>query len=73
MAGFSSLSLFGPATAVARGLDTARPFSPAKAVPLGAVDATPPAPAKAIAAGCAWAIVGSSDNGASALTISEKY
>lgn len=69
MTGFLS-SVFGPATAVALGLDIAKPLSPASAVALGAVAAIPPGPANAIPAGWAWAMVGSA--GSSADTISKK-
>lgn len=49
----------GPATAVACGLETAKPPSPTSAVPRGAAAATPPGPAKAIAPGWACDMLGS--------------
>lgn len=52
-------SSFGPATAVALGLATAKPPAPTRAVPRGPDDATPPGPARAIAPGCDWAMDGS--------------
>lgn len=53
------LSSLVPATAVAWGLDTAKPPLPTIAVPLGADPATPPIPAIAVAWGPAWAMLGS--------------
>lgn len=63
-------SLDGPATAVACGLDTARPPSPTRAVPLGAAAATPPGPASAIAPGWACEMLGSA--GVSSVDEAEK-
>lgn len=56
-----SFSRSVPATAVACGLDTAKPPFPAKAVAFGAAPATPPGPAIAIAPGAACAVLGSDD------------